>query len=136
MDHQAHQDHQEVDAKTDRIARTVIDSGFKVHKTLGPGLLESAYEHCLAYELMQRGLAVRRQVPLPIIYEGARLDAGYQLDLLVEDSIVLEIKAIEALTRLHEAQMLTYLRLSGLRLGLLMNFNVALFKQGVRRLAL
>ena len=136
LDHQAHQGHQEVDAKTDRIARTVIDSGFKVHKTLGPGLLESAYEHCLAYELLQRGLTVRRQVPLPIIYEGTKLDAGYRLDILVENSVVLETKAIDALTRLHEAQMLTYLRLSGLRLGLLMNFNVALFRQGVRRFAL
>ena len=81
------------------------------------GLLESAYEHCLAYELLQRGLVLRRQVPLPIIYEGARLDAGYRLDILVEDSVVLEIKAMEALTRLHEAQMLTYLRLSGFGSG-------------------
>jgi GxxExxY protein len=136
LDHQAHQDHQGVDAKTDRIARTVIDSGFKVHKTLGPGLLESAYEHCLAHELLQRGLALRRQVPLPIVYEGAKLDAGYRLDILVEDTVILEIKAIEALSRLHEAQMLTYLKLSGHRLGLLMNFNVPLFKQGVRRFAL
>jgi len=136
LDHQAHQDHQGLSAETDRIARTVVDAGFKVHKTLGPGLLESACEHCLAHELLTRGLSLRRQVPLPIIYEGAKLDAGYRLDILVEDVVVVEIKAIEALTRLQEAQMPTYLKLSGLRLGLLMNFNVALFKQGVRRFAL
>lgn len=103
---------------------------------LGPGLLESTYEHCLAYELQARRLKVGRQVPLPIIYEGLRLDAGYRLDLLIEDSIILEIKSVEALTRLHEAQILTYLKLSKHRLGFLMNFNVPLFKHGVRRLAL
>jgi GxxExxY protein len=91
------------------------------------------YEHCLAYELQSRGLAVQRQVALPVTYEGIVLEAGYRLDLIVEKAIVLEIKAVEALTRLHEAQMLTYLRLSRKRLGYLMNFNVVLFKQGLRR---
>jgi GxxExxY protein len=114
----------------------VVDAGFKVHKALGAGLLESAYEHCLAYELVARGMSVSRQVPLPIIYEGTKLDAGYRLDLLVEGSVIVEVKSMEALSRLHGAQMLTYLKLSGLRLGLLMNFNVAMFTQGVRRFAL
>ncbi|HZC17293.1 MAG TPA: GxxExxY protein, partial [Caulobacteraceae bacterium] len=113
-----------------------VDAGLKVHKALGPGLLESAYEHCLAYELVTRGISLRRQVALPVVYEGVRLDAGYRLDIVVEDLIVIEIKAVEAPSRLHEAQVLTYLKLSGHRLGFLMNFNVELFKNGVRRLVL
>ena len=108
----------------------------QVHRALGPGLLESAYEHCLAHELSLRGVALRRQVPLSIVYESTKLDAGYRLDMVVENSIVIEIKAVEALSRLHDAQVLTYLKLSGHRLGFLMNFNVELFKNGVRRLAL
>lgn len=111
----------------------MIDAGLKVHKALGPGLLESAYEHCLAHELVSRGVSLQRQVVLPIVYEGARLDAGYRLDILIGDSIVVEVKAVDALTRLHEAQVLTYLRLSGHQLGLLMNFNVELFKHGLKR---
>ena len=106
-----------------------------MHRALGPGLLESAYEHCLAHELATRGLPVRRQVGLPIDYDGARLDAGYRLDLLVAEAVIVEVKAVEALSRLHEAQMLTYLRLSGLRLGYLMNFNAVQLRQGLRRLA-
>ena len=136
MNHQAHQEHQEISADLDRLARLIVDSGLNVHKALGPGLLESAYEHCLAYELSERGIPIKRQVPLPIIYAGATLDAGYRLDIVAGDSIIIEIKAVEALTRLHEAQILTYLKLSGLRLGFLMNFNVSLFKSGVRRMAL
>ena len=136
MDHQAHQAHQEVAGGIDRIARTIVDAGLRVHKTLGAGLLESAYEQCLAYELTSRGLTLQRQVALPIVYHGVKLDAGYRLDLLVENSIIVEIRAVEALTRLHGAQMLTYLKLSGMRLGLLMNFNVAFFKDGVKRFAL
>ena len=136
MNHQAHQGHQEIGEDLDHLARSIVDSGLKVHKALGPGLLESAYEHCLAYELSERGIAIKRQVPLPIVYGGATLDAGYRLDLIAANSIVIEIKAVESLTRLHEAQMLTYLKLSGFRLGFLMNFNVPLFKSGVRRMAL
>lgn len=132
--HQAHQAHQEVGAEIDRVARAVVDAGFKVHKTLGPGLLESVYEHCLVYELESRGLSLERQAALPVRYGDVVLDAGYRLDLIVENSVVVEIKAAETLTRLHEAQVLTYLRLSGCRVGLLMNFNVALFKHGVRSL--
>ncbi len=114
----------------------IVDSGLKVHRTLGPGLLESAYEHCLAHELKARGLLVSRQIALPITYEGETLDVGYRLDLLVNDLVIIEVEAVEALTRLHEAQMLTYLRLSGRRLGYLMNFNVPMFRTGVRRLVL
>ena len=136
MNHQGHQGHPDVSEETDRVARTIVDAGLKVHKALGPGLLESAYEHCLAFELSARGLVVRRQVALPIVYEGQRLDAGYRVDLLVSEAVIVEIKSVEALTRLHQAQVLTYLKLTKLRLGLLMNFNVELFKQGVRRVAL
>jgi GxxExxY protein len=113
-----------------------VDAGLKVHRTLGPGLLESAYEHFLAHELKARGLSIRRQAPIAVSYDGVTLNAAYRLDLLVEDQVVVECKAVETLTRLHEAQMLTYLRLSGLRLGFLMNFNVQLFKNGVRRFRL
>lgn len=116
------------------MARQIVDAGLKVHRALGPGLLESAYEACLTHELARRGLNVRRQVPQPLEYEGLRLDAGYRLDLVVDDLVIVEVKAVEALSRLHEAQLITYLKLSGLRLGLLINFNVALFKEGVRRL--
>jgi GxxExxY protein len=113
LDHQEHQGHQEPPAEVDALARKLIDAGLKVHRVLGPGLLESAYEHCLAHELTLRGVPVRRQVPLPIAYEGLRLDAGYRLDLVIADAIVVEVKAVDALSRLHEAQVLTYLKLSG-----------------------
>jgi GxxExxY protein len=134
--HKGHEGHEERPAGIEDFARTIIDSGLKVHRALGPGLLESAYEHCLAHELSLRGVALRRQVPLSIVYESTKLDAGYRLDMVVENSIVIEIKAVEALSRLHDAQVLTYLKLSGHRLGFLMNFNVELFKNGVHRLAL
>jgi GxxExxY protein len=137
LDHQEHQEsqaHQGVTSELDQLASVVVDAGLKVHRTLGPGLLESVYEHCLARELELRGVASRRQVGIPIVYEGMTLEAGYRLDLLVGDAIVIEVKAVEALTRLHEAQMLTYLRLSNKRLGFLMNFNVPLFRDGFRRI--
>jgi GxxExxY protein len=131
--HEGRQERQEPDRRLDELAKIVVDAGLKVHKTLGPGLLESVYEHCLAHELRSRGVAFQRQLALPVVYEGLTLECGYRLDLLVENSIVLEIKAVDALTRVHEAQVLTYLRLSGNTLGFLMNFNVVLFKEGVRR---
>jgi GxxExxY protein len=134
LNHEEHESHRELGADTEALGRTIIDAGFKVHKALGPGLLESVYEHCLAHELTQRGIPLRRQAVLPIVYDGLTLDAGYRLDVVVADSVIVEIKAVDQLTRLHEAQMLTYLKLSDLRLGFLMNFNVALFKQGVRRM--
>ncbi len=107
-----------------------------MHRALGPGLLETAYERCLVFELSSRGLTVVRQVELPIIYEGFTLDAGYRLDILVEGQIIIEVKAVDALTRVHHAQMMTYLKLSGHRLGFLMNFNVSMFKDGVKRIIL
>jgi len=128
------QGRQEPSAAADAIARQVVDAGLKVHRALGPGLLESVYEICLSHELTARGLSVRRQVAQPVEYDGLRLDAGYRLDLVIDDQVVVEVKAVEALSRLHEAQLITYLKLSGLRLGLLINFNVPLFKDGVRRL--
>jgi GxxExxY protein len=115
------------------LAASVVDAGLKVHRALGPGLLESAYEHCVAHELSRRGLSVARQVGLPLSYEGLTLDVGYRLDLVVENAIILEIKAVESLEAIHTAQLLTYLKLSGLRLGFLMNFNVSLFKSGLKR---
>ena len=115
------------------IGNLLLDAAFEVHKTLGPGLLESSYEHCLAFELVQRGLNVKVQWPLPLVYKNVKLDCGYRLDLLVEDKVVVEVKAIEALNDLHMAQMLTYLKLTGCRLGYLLNFNVVLFKTGIRR---
>lgn len=136
MGHEGHQEregHEGLPASLEVVGRQVVDAAFKVHSALGPGLLESAYEQCLSHELTSRGLSVRRQVGLPIEYEGLRLDAGYRLDLLVNDAVVVEVKAVEALSRLHEAQILTYLRLSGLRLGYLLNFNTPQMKQGLRR---
>ncbi len=136
MNHKAHQEHQVVPASLDRIAAQVVDSGLKVHRALGPGLLESAYEACLVHELLKRDLSVQRQVALPVIYDNVTLDAGYRLDILVAGELIVEIKAVEALSRLHEAQLLTYLKLSKRRLGFLMNFNTPLFKDGLRRIAL
>lgn len=118
------------------IAKNIVDAGFQVHSALGPGLLESAYEHCLAHELETRGCPARRQVVLPIVYGSVKLDAGYRIDLLVAESIVVEVKSVEALAPVHQAQLLTYLKLSGCRLGFLMNFNVPLFKQGLKRMVL
>ena len=136
MNHQGHKAHEALDPRAQAAAREAVDAGLKVHSALGPGLLESAYEHCLAYELTRRGCRIRRRVELQLIYEDTRLDAGYRLDLIVDDAVIVEVKAIDALAPIHDAQLLTYLKLSGLRLGLLMNFNVVLFKQGLKRLIL
>jgi GxxExxY protein len=122
-----------IPARTEAAARVAVDGAVQVHKTLGPGLLESAYEHCLAYEIGRRGLSVKRQVALPVIYEGEQLDAGYRLDLVIDGAVIIEVKSIDALAPIHDAQVLTYLKLSGLRIGLLMNFNVTLLKQGLKR---
>lgn len=132
-DHEDHKGHREIPADIEAIGREVVDAAIKVHRVLGPGLLESTYEHCLAHELSRRALQVRRQVPLPIEFEGLRLDAGYRLDMVVGDAVVVEVKAVEALSRLHEAQILTYLRLSSFRLGYLLNFNSVQLRQGLRR---
>jgi GxxExxY protein len=115
------------------LSKIVFDAGMKVHKALGPGLLESAYEECLFYELQKQGLAVEKQKALPLIYEEVKLDAGYRIDLLVEKKLVIEIKSVETLNDLHLAQILTYLKLSNCKLGLLINFNSVLFKNGIKR---
>ena len=118
----------------DLIARQIVDSAFAVHSTLGPGLLESVYEECLACELEARNLAVQRQVMLPIFYRDVRIDAGFRMDMVIGGLVVVEIKATERNLPIHEAQLLTYLKLSGHRIGLLINFNVPLIKDGIRRL--
>lgn len=123
----------EPDAFTDRAAREAVDAALEVHRTLGPGLLESAYEHCLARELESRGVPFRRQLALPIRYKGEAVDAGYRLDLLVDSRVIVEIKSVDRLLPIHEAQLLTYLRLAELRIGLLLNFNAVLLKDGLRR---
>jgi len=115
------------------LSKIVFYAGVKIHKALGPGLLESAYEECLFYELQKHGLYVEKQKALPLIYEDVKLDAGYRIDLLVEKKLVVEIKSVEALNDLHLAQILTYLKLSDCKLGLLINFNTVLFKNGVKR---
>lgn len=112
----------------------IIGSAIEVHRSLGPGLLESAYETCLAYELGERGFNVERQKSLPVIYREVKLEAGYRLDLLVNGSVIVEVKAVERLLPIHDAQLISYLRLSGCSLGLLINFNVKLLKDGIRRL--
>ncbi|MBG6186663.1 GxxExxY protein [Flavobacterium sp. CAN_S2] len=115
------------------ISKIVFESALKVHKVLGPGLLESAYEECLFYELKKSNLKVEKQKALPLIYEEVKLDVGYRIDMIIENKFIVEVKSVEALTDVHLAQLLTYLRLSDCRLGLLINFNVKLLKEGVRR---
>ena len=116
-----------------QIAAAVVDAAFKIHTTLGPGLLESVYESTLEYELRKRGLSVRRQIGLPVYYEGLKLELGYRVDLIVGDKVIIEIKSIEALAPIHKRQLLTYLRLANMRLGLLINFNVERIKDGIKR---
>jgi GxxExxY protein len=116
------------------VASQIVDAAFRVHSKMGPGLLESAYEACLAYELVKCGLRVERQKPVPVVYDDVRLDVGFRIDLLVNDCVIVELKAVEKLLPIYEAQMITYLKLTGLRLGLLINFNVRMFKEGIRRI--
>jgi GxxExxY protein len=115
------------------ITQQIIGAAIDVHKALGPGLLESAYEECLCHELALRGLPFQRQIELPVIYKGVRLNCGYRIDLLVGKTILLELKSVEKLLPIHEAQLLTYLRLSNIRVGLLINFNVPVLKNGIVR---
>ena len=112
----------------------IIGAAIDVHRALGPGLLESAYEACLAYELIQREMKVEQQKPLPLIYRDVQLDCGYRIDLLVDDAVILEIKSVGSLAPIHQAQLLSYLKLSGCEVGLLINFNVKLLKQGIVRM--
>lgn len=116
------------------LSEAVIGAAIAVHRELGPGLLEGAYEACLEFELLDRGFTVERQKELPVIYRGRRIDCGFRIDLLVNGSLILELKAVEQLARIHEAQVHTYLRLTGLHLGLLMNFNVLRLVDGIKRI--
>ena len=116
------------------LSKIAVDCMFKVHKNLGPGLLESAYEECLFYELSKTDLLIERQKPLPLFYDTIKMEIGYRLDFLVENKLVIEVKAVEALNDVHKAQVITYLKLSGCKLGLLVNFNVVMIKDGIKRL--
>ncbi len=118
------------------VAKDVVEASIEIHRTLGPGLLGSVCESCLAHEVVQRERTARRQVGLPVVYEAVELDGGYGVGLLVDDVVIVEVEAAEAVAPVHEAQLLTYLKLSGRRLGFLINFNVAFLKQGIRRMTL
>jgi len=126
-------DKQDVD-ELNRLSRETIGAAIEVHRTLGPGLLESAYENCLSWELRQRGIAVENQVPVPIRYKGVTLDEGYRIDLLVEGKLLLELKSIDKVQPIHTAQVLTYLKMTGLKMALILNFNVLLMRSGIKRI--
>ena len=115
------------------LSRIIIGKAIEVHKILGPGLLESAYKECLYYEVINSGLYVAKEVPMPVVYKEVKLDHGYRIDLLVENKVVIELKTVDAFTDVHEAQILTYLKLGNFKLGLLMNFNVSILKNGLKR---
>ena len=112
----------------------IVDCAISVHKLLGPGLLESAYQECLQYELSTYGLNALKQIPMPLIYKDKKLDIGYRIDLMVEDKVIIEVKSVECLNPVHLAQLMTYLKLSGCRIGLLINFNVQFLKEGIKRI--
>ncbi len=131
-----HKEHEPLPDSTEAVGRATIGAAIAVHRALGPGLLESVYEVCLAHELERRGNTVFRQMALPVVYDAVKLEAGYRVDLMVDGVVVVEVKAVDALAPIHEAQLLTYLRLSGRRLGFLINFNVVLLKQGIKRMIL
>jgi GxxExxY protein len=124
-----------MDAQLEGIARDAVDSAYMIYKELGPGLLETVYEVLLARELERRGHRVRRQVPVPIVFQGLRFDEGFRADLIVDDCLLIELKSVEEFAPVHGKQVLTYLRLLSFRLGLLINFGAALFKKGVKRIA-
>lgn len=151
FDHEVHEDHEEARSKEcqlelskhddtkmefDELSNRVIGCAIEVHRTLGPGLLESTYQQCLAHELNLRGIAFRLQWPISIEYKGIRLDCGYRVDILVEDTLILELKCVEQIKDIHEAQLLTYMKLAGVRTGLLINFNMKRLKDGVKRFVL
>jgi GxxExxY protein len=115
------------------ITKKIIGCAIQVHRDLGPGLLESAYEECLSYELVKNGLSIKRQLPTPVIYKDIKLDCGYRIDILVEDKVVVELKVVDAINPVHEAQVLTYMKFSKKPMGLLINFNVSLLKDGIKR---
>jgi GxxExxY protein len=119
--------------KLNEITAKIIGCAIDVHKSLGPGLLESAYEECLAYELQQAELSVERQVPVPVVYRDIKLNCGYRIDILAENSVVIELKSVDAISPVHEAQILTYMRFANKPIGLLINFNVTVLKNGIKR---
>ena len=118
------------------ISRHIVDAAIEIHRNLGPGLLESAYQQCLAYELATRGISFEMEKPIPVVYKGVKLDCGFRLDLLVAGLVVVEVKSVDELAPIHEAQTLTYLRLTGCKLGILLNFNVPLMRDGIKRIVL
>lgn len=120
----------------DLLSNRVIGCAIEVHRVLGPGLLESTYEQCLAHELGLAGIGYKLQVPLPVEYKGVRLDCGYRVDVLIDEALILELKSVDALLGIHQAQVLTYMKLAGIRTGLLINFNVACLKNGIKRFVL
>ena len=120
--------------KEDELSNEIIGAAIEVHRNLGPGLLESAYEECLCYEFVNRGIKYERQKLLPVAYKGIKLDCGYRLDVVVNDLVVLELKAVDQIQPIHSAQLLTYLKLSNLKLGILINFNVTVLKSGIKRI--
>ncbi len=128
--------HEEVDPKLDEIATGVVDSAYQVHAVLGPGLLENSYEACLVHTLMKYGHKVERQVPMPLEYDGVKLDVGYRIDLLVDGELIVEVKAVESILPIHVAQIMTYMKLMKKPLGLLINFNETYFKRSVKRVVL
>ncbi|HET9869175.1 MAG TPA: GxxExxY protein [bacterium] len=127
---------QEMDESLDLIAKEIVDSAFKVHSTLGPGLLEQIYESCLVRELKKRNLPVERQQAVPVFYDGELMEPGLRLDLMVGGKVIVELKAVESLLPLHQAQLITYLKLSGKKLGFLINFNVPVIREGIKRVVL
>ena len=128
------QNYAPIPPETERVGSIILDSAYKVHTALGPGLLESAYEACHAFEIRDNGLIVVTQVSLPVIYREVKVDAGFRIDMLVENCVIVEIKAVEKMNPIYEAQLLTYMKLSGIRLGYLINFNVAHLKDGIKRM--
>ena len=126
--------HDVVPDRAETIATAIVDAAFSVHRVLGPGLLESAYEACFCYELSKRHISFRRQVDLPPRYKEGLIEAGYQIDVLVNETVIVEIKSVEAIVPVHEAQLITYLKLAKIRLGFILNFNVPLMKHGIKRM--
>ena len=120
----------------DQLTEAIIGAAIEVHRILGPGLLESAYEECLCYELQLRGSSVERQIPLPVVYKDVRLDCGYRMDLVIENKVIVELKTVDKLLPVHEAQLLTYLKLSGKKIGLLLNFHSEVLRTGMKRMVL
>jgi|SRR6266850_863355 len=134
MDDELDEDFRKLPPEFERVATQIVDAAFKVHSEMGAGLLESVYEACLTHELVKRGLRVRRQVLVPIVYDGVLLEEPLRLDLLVEESVIIEVKAVERMHPVFESQMLTYLKLTGKRLGFIINFNVVVIRQGIKRM--